>query len=134
MSGSVAEGVSGSMTTEVSGAIKIKSPTSIVLECGGTRLSVLPDGVLIEGTNFAAKASAKALVESGGPTTINAGGGLMVSAGTVDVKTGACTVAAGAVKLDAGMVSMSGVATAMTFIAQAAIVSPSYTPGAGNIV
>lgn len=134
VSGSVAEGVSGSMTTEVSGAIKIKSPTSIVLECGGTRLSVLPDGVLIEGTNFAAKASAKALVESGGPTTINAGGGLMVSAGTVDVKTGACTVAAGAVKLDAGMVSMSGVATAMTFIAQAAIVSPSYTPGAGNIV
>ena len=56
----------------------------------------------------------------------------IVSSGTVKVEASNVTVSAGMLKVDAGMSKFSGVVQADTVIANA-VVSSSYTPGAGNI-
>jgi len=64
-------------------------------------------------------------IQSSGPVSIQAGG-------SVDIQASAVNVSAGMVKVDAGLSKFSGVVQADTVITNA-VVSSSYTPGAGNI-
>lgn len=64
---------------------------------------------------------------SGATITMNRAGGIRVeAAGVVEVSAAMLTV-------DAAMSKFSGVVQCSTLIAQSGVVSPSYTPGAGNV-
>ncbi|MCA9288321.1 MAG: type VI secretion system tip protein VgrG [Phycisphaerales bacterium] len=126
VSGSVTEGISGAWSVDTSGAITIKSATGITLECGGSKVEIKPGGVRLT---------------SAGPIINKAGGAFQVKSaltkvqsGTVSVKAGSVGVKAGIIKADAAMVKMSGASMSVTHISQAAVVSPSITPAAGNIL
>ena len=73
-------------------------------------------------------------VERGGQSiNMNSSEISIVSSAKVSVQASTVEISAGMVKVDAGMSKFSGVVQADTFIASSGVVSPSYTPGAGNI-
>ncbi len=95
---------------------------TLVLETPGGQKVTLADGpstITIEDGN-----GNRAVLESGG-VTIDASAKVSVSASTMEVSAGSLTV-------NAGMSTFNGVVKADTVIANA-VVSSSYTPGAGNI-
>lgn len=65
--------------------------------------------------------------KSGGKVEITAGGGITITAVTK------LDITAPMVNVDTAMAKFSGVVKCETLIASSAVVSPSYTPGAGNI-
>ena len=74
-------------------------------------------------------------VQAAGAMNVTAGGAVSVNAtGAISLTGSAVTVNAGVISLNAAMVACSGVLSATTVIATAAVVSPAYTPGAGNIL
>jgi homoserine dehydrogenase len=63
-----------------------------------------------------------------------AGCTVKLTATTVEVNANvSLNVTAPMVKVDAAMSTFSGIVKATTFIAETMVVSPAYTPGAGNI-
>lgn len=96
---------------DTSGAVKVTLRTP-----GGHRL-VMDDG----------QGSVEIHCSSGSTVTMNRAGGITVeAAGVVEVSASMLTV-------DAAMSQFSGVVQCSTLIAQSGVVSPSYTPGAGNV-
>lgn len=76
--------------------------------------------------------SIEAVDAGGNSVTLGTGGVTIASSATVTVQAAQVKVSAGMVTVDAGMSSFSGVVKADTVITNA-VVSASYTPGAGNI-
>ncbi len=70
----------------------------------------------------------------GNQVIIEAGGVTVQSASKVTISGGTIELTGGQLTVNAAMASFSGVVQANTFIATTAVVSPSYTPGAGNIM
>lgn len=60
----------GTQTTDVKGAIKITSKTSIELKVGGNSIKISPSGIVIKGTTVSVKASATGEFKAGAPLTL----------------------------------------------------------------
>lgn len=58
----------------------------------------------------------------------------LTAGGSVSITASSLTITAGTITLSAPMVQVSGVVQCTTLIASASVVSPSYTPGAGNMM
>jgi type VI secretion system secreted protein VgrG len=70
-----------------------------------------------------------------GATIVIGPSGLTVSsAGPISITAPSVTVSAGSITLATPMVSVAGVVQCTTLLASVGVVSPSYTPGVGNIV
>lgn len=96
---------------DTDGAVKVTVETA-----GGHRV-VLDDG----------QGSVEIRCTSGSTVTMNRAGGIRIeAAGIIEVSAAMLTV-------DAAMSQFSGVVQCSTLIAQSGVVSPSYTPGAGNV-
>lgn len=96
---------------DTDGAVKVTVETA-----GGHRV-VLDDG----------QGSVEIHCTSGSTITMNRAGGIRIeAAGIIEVSAAMLTV-------DAAMSKFSGVVQCSTLIAQTGVVSPSYTPGAGNV-
>jgi len=149
VAGAVTESYSATWTNETSGAIHIKSPTSIVLECGGSKVSILPGGVIIQGGTFLADAGGSAMIRAGGSlgafargpflakgatAGLKAAGDIAIKGGKVGIKGAAITLNAAAVNIKAGMTKMDGASMSATHIAQGAVVAAAIGTAAGNVV
>jgi uncharacterized protein involved in type VI secretion and phage assembly len=85
------------------------------------------------GCTLTQSSGGKITLESAGSTvTIDTAGVKIDTPATVEVQASQVKVTAGIVKVDAGMADFSGVVKCSTLIANA-VVSSSYTPGAGNV-
>lgn len=79
-------------------------------------------------------ASSGLTVDISGTTVKVSSSGVEVNTGSnVQVQASQVSISASMVQVDAAMASFSGVVKANTLIAESGVVSPSYTPGAGNI-
>jgi type VI secretion system secreted protein VgrG len=58
----------------------------------------------------------------------------LTTAGTITITASGLTINAPTITLNAAMVQVSGVLQCVTMIASGSVVSPSYTPGAGNMI
>jgi type VI secretion system secreted protein VgrG len=87
------------------------------------------------GTSRTTTIAASDTLTAGGSVTITAGSRSTTLAAT-DILTagGTITITAPSIILNAGMVQVTGVLQCTTLIASASVVSPSYTPGAGNMM
>lgn len=63
----------GTQTTDVMGAVKITSKTSIELEVGGNSIKIGPSGITIKGTMLSCQGTAKAEVKAGAMLTLKGG-------------------------------------------------------------
>jgi Rhs element Vgr protein len=115
----VNDGEQGVKITDQSGNEVKLSPTGMDITC-------------MSNINITASGSVS-VTFSGGTFTLGADGASISSAGRVAVSAGTVELTGGTVNMNAAMVQCSGVITAQTVIAQVGVVSPSYTPGAGNI-
>jgi flagellar hook assembly protein FlgD len=115
----VNDGEQGVKITDQSGNEVKLSPTGMDITC-------------MSNINITASGSVS-VTFSGGTFTLGADGASINSAGRVAVSAGTVELTGGTVNMNAAMVQCSGVITAQTVIAQVGVVSPSYTPGAGNI-
>lgn len=105
-------------------AIVEQSDATATIECS------TPGGVTLKMTD---EAGGKVTIECAGNTvTIDTQGVAVQAAAKVSVQAATVEVSAGMVKVDAGMSKFSGVVKCDTLISNA-VVSSSYTPGAGNI-
>ena len=105
-------------------AIVEESDATATIECA------TPGGVQLSMTD---EAGGKVTIECAGNTvTIEPAGITVVAAAKVAVQAATVEVTAALVKVDAGMANFSGVVKCDTLITNA-VVSTSYTPGAGNI-
>lgn len=140
--GSHVEDIVGTQTTSVSGAITIESATSIVLKCGGSKVSIMPGGVIIEGGTFIADASGNAAVRAGAGLLAIAGGTLLCSGAKAGLKAKGVALVeganigmkAGAVNINAGVVKIAGVSMSATHVSQGAVTAPAIATAAGNVV
>lgn len=71
---------------------------------------------------------------AGNQVKIEASGVTIQSAAKITISGSMVELTAGSLTVNAGMASFSGVVQATTFIASAGVVSPMYTPGAGNVM
>jgi len=106
---------------------KIEASESIVLRCGGSKIKILPGRIQL--TSELVEISGKSLVHIDGQNVIvQASGNLLNSAGSISLSTPEVNSIASVVSFS------SAVLMTATLVASAAVVSPSYTPGAGNIL
>jgi uncharacterized protein involved in type VI secretion and phage assembly len=113
----------------------IATPAGTVLvfdDQGGPKVEVkTPNGNKITVTDGSG-GEIKVETSAGQSVTLKSSGIEVQSSGQVNVNASQVNISAGMVKVDAGMAKFSGVVKADTVIANA-VVSSSYTPGAGNI-
>jgi hypothetical protein len=70
-----------------------------------------------------------------GATVTIGGSGLTVSsAGPISITAPSVTVSAGSISLATPVVQVAGIVQCTTLVASVGVVSPSYSPGVGNIV
>jgi type VI secretion system secreted protein VgrG len=70
-----------------------------------------------------------------GQESLTVGEGLRISsAGPISITAPSVTISAGAVTISAPVVQVSGIVQCTTLVASVAVVSPSYSPGVGNLV
>jgi type VI secretion system secreted protein VgrG len=118
--GSVTEGVSGSWTADVSGGITISSGSKITLKVGGTSLIIDAGGVTIN--------------TSGNVNSMAGGSTNFISGGSFNAVGSSATMSGSTIMLAAPMVQCAGVAQAKVVLADTAVVSAAFSPGAGNMV
>jgi hypothetical protein len=70
----------------------------------------------------------------GANVTIGASGLTINSAGPISITAPSVSVTAGTISFSTGILSVTGVVQCTTLIASVGVVSPSYSPGVGNIV
>lgn len=118
------QGQSGSnqiVIKDTEGSITAKVPTATVtLNSSGVSIETASGTVSISCTTADVKATGSATVMAGGSATVTASGSL--------------TVTAASMTFNAGIATFTGVVQATTLIASSAVVSPSYTPGVGNLL
>jgi uncharacterized protein involved in type VI secretion and phage assembly len=112
----------------------LRTPRGVVLELDdgdGPRLEVrTPQGYSIVVTD--GDGGEIRITRGGQSVTLGASEVSVVSSGPVNVQAAQVSISAGMVQVDAGISKFSGVVQADTVITNA-VVSSSYTPGAGNI-
>jgi uncharacterized protein involved in type VI secretion and phage assembly len=103
--------------------IKTKGGQEITLDDTAAKITVQTSG----GNKLEMSASGVSVTSAGG-VTVNAAGNLSVTCLQASI------TASSIVSVTCPFVQFAGVVQATTFIATAAIVSPSYSPGAGNLL
>lgn len=66
--------------------------------------------------------------------TVGASGVTVSSAGPISITAPSVTVSAGTITLASPIVQVAGIVQCTTLTASVAVVSPSYSPGVGNII
>lgn len=111
--------VTGNQETTVVGSVRIQSSagtTSIVLDNGVTIQT--PGAVEIQGSSL----------------SVSVAGSASVTAGSISLTGTSISLNGSAISLNAPMVTAAGVIQCQSLISSSSVVSPSYTPGAGNIL
>lgn len=102
--------VGGLLSTDVGGACTLKAGGAIDMTAG---------------VSFSLK--------TGAVVSITAGGAITITGAAVSINAGAITMAAGAITMT-GAVTVAGVLTVAGAVISTSIVSPTYTPGVGNMI
>lgn len=110
ITGSHTDDTGGSFALTAGADATIKANSKVKLECGGSSIEIGPGSVKITSPK------------------------LEFTGAQFDCNAGMTKITSSMVDLTAAVVKAAGVVQGVTFIASAAVVSPSYTPGAGNIL
>ncbi|MFZ1987002.1 MAG: type VI secretion system tip protein TssI/VgrG [Desulfatitalea sp.] len=120
--------------------LKNKSDQQIVIDCNSGRVSIQGGGVEVVGGQVNVNGSSEVKIVSGGKVAIEAPSIEATAAGSIKLAAPDITLEGAQINLNAAMVN------AMTFLkvgailqvpvvnASGAVISPSYTPGVGNLV
>lgn len=116
--------------------ITLKTPGGFALtldETGKQATLTTQSGVKLQLDDAAS--SVTVALPSGNQVVLGPSGlSVSVAAGTLDVTAASATITASALTINAGATTFSGAVTVAGPLTAAAIVSPSYTPGAGNLL
>lgn len=92
------------------GSVTINGSSSVKLVCGGSSIEMSPGSITIKSPS------------------------VKIEAPDTKVTSAITDITAGMIKLNAGLTQASGMVMAPVFNASGAVISPTYTPGAGNIL
>ncbi|MCB9891413.1 MAG: type VI secretion system tip protein VgrG [Planctomycetes bacterium] len=127
--------IGGKEAKKVGGAFSLDVGGSMIQACGGSRQDSTSGTHTIKASKIVLEAtSAIELVCGGSTLKITSGGIEIQTGGGVTVMGSKADVTASMITLSSAMVDAAGVVKAQTFLAQVGIVSPSYSPGAGNVM
>lgn len=116
--------------------VTVEASTSIKLKVGGSSVEISSSSIkLSSGGSSLEVGSGGFKVTTGAQAKFTAGGGFkVVSGGPADILGAQVKLTGSMIDATAPMVKCAGMVMGVTFLAQGAVVSPSYTPGAGNIL
>lgn len=113
----------------------------IKIDCRSGNIQVLGGGVTVNGGQVSVDGSSEVSIKSGGQVVVeaptieaSAAGSIKLAAPSISLEGAKIELKGGTISLDAPMVTATGVVSASTFTATTGVVSPSYSPGVGNLV